>query len=179
MFHDEPIDEARRPAGPASHDDDDSAKRATSDPDDAHAREIAELNDRLLRTAAEFDNYRKRTDREKREWSDAAAMDVIRDFLPALDDLDRALAASEKGADGGALRKGVELIRQKLTQTLEKRGLRAIPTVGAMFDPKLHEAIGHDVVPGKKDGEITVELQRGYTLGDRLVRAAMVKVAKA
>jgi len=150
---------------------------------DAAAREREDLNNRLLRTAADFDNYRKRVERERREWSDAAAIDVIRDVLPAIDDLERALAAARSGESGGAqdaaLRKGIELIHQKLMDVLKRRGVEPIVALGANFDPNLHEAIGSEPAAGRRDDEVIAELQRGYKLRDRLIRPATVKVAKA
>jgi molecular chaperone GrpE len=149
--------------------------------DDAAAalrQERDELQDRLLRTAAEFDNYRKRTDRERRELSDAIAMDVVRDFLPVVDDLERAIAAAADSADPG-LRAGVELIHRQMLDALRRRGVEVILTVGQDFDPAWHEALTSEPAEGRRDGEITQEIRRGYRIGPRLLRPAMVKVAKA
>jgi molecular chaperone GrpE len=142
-------------------------------------RERDDLYDRLLRLTAEFDNYRKRTERERREWSDAAAADVIRDVLPALDDLERALAASAAQAAAAPLRDGVELIRRQLLETLKRRGVEPLDVVGAPFDPEWHEAIASEPANGRPDGEIIEEIRRGYRMGPRLLRPAMVKVTKA
>jgi len=154
--------------------------------DDATAlrKERDELYDRLLRTSAEFDNYRKRTDRERREWSDAAALDVVRDLLPVVDDLERALAARpEGGAPGadaaGAYWRGLELIHRRAIELLRKRGVEAFETVGQAFDPAWHEAVASEPAAGRRDGEITGELSRGYRSGAKLVRAAQVRVARA
>lgn len=145
-------------------------------------RERDELQERLLRTAAEFDNYRKRTDRERRELIHAAAADLIEELLPVVDDLERALAAT---ADGGAgseasdrYRSGVELIRRQLLEVLKRRGVEPLDVVGQDFDPTWHESVGYEPANGRRDGEVTTELRRGYRLGDRLLRAAMVRVAK-
>jgi molecular chaperone GrpE len=148
--------------------------------DDAqHERD--DLRDRLLRVTAEFDNYRKRTDRERREQAEYAATDLIRDLLPVVDDLERALAAplDPKAGSVATLRQGVELIRRQLTEVLRRRGVEPIETVGQDFDPEWHEAIASDPVDGHREGEITAEVRRGYRIGSRLIRAAMVKVAKA
>ena len=145
-------------------------------------RERDELLDRLLRLTAEFDNYRKRTDRERRELSEASAADLIRDVLPALDDLDRALSAPVESAGGDAsarFRSGVELIRRNLFETLRRRGVEAIDVIGQDFDPTWHEGIAHEPAEGRRDGEITAEVRRGYRIGQRLLRPAQVKVAKA
>lgn len=149
--------------------------------DDAVAalrQERDELQDRLLRTAAEFDNYRKRTDRERRDLSDAVAMDVVRDFLPVVDDLERAIAAAADSTDPG-LRAGVELIHRQMLDALRRRGVEVILTVGQDFDPAWHEALTSEPAEGRRDGEITQEIRRGYRIGPRLLRPAMVKVAKA
>ncbi len=143
-------------------------------------RERDELQDRLLRTAAEFDNYRKRTEREKRDWSDATTAEILRDVLPILDDLERALAAppAEDGGDAG-LRAGVELIRRQFAEVLKRRGVEPIEAIGQDFDPMWHEAVAHEPANGRRDDEITGELRRGYRIGQRLLRPAQVRVAKA
>jgi molecular chaperone GrpE len=150
---------------------------------EAVRRERDDLQDRLLRLGAEFDNYRKRTDRERRELSEAAAVDLIRDLLPIIDDLERALAAPvEGGAGSDALpkfRQGVELIRRQLLETLRRRGVEAFDAVGRDFDPEWHEAVADEPAAGRRDGEVTAEIRRGYRTGSRLLRPAMVKVAKA
>lgn len=141
-------------------------------------RERDELRDRLLRKTAEFDNFRKRTERERLAVSEAAAADLLTELLPLVDDLERALKA-EPGADGAeAYRRGVELIHRQLTDTIRKRGVRPIETAGADFDPHYHQAVAHEPSAAHRDGEIIEEFRRGYMLGDRLLRASMVKVAK-
>jgi molecular chaperone GrpE len=141
-------------------------------------RERDELKDLLLRKTAEFDNFRKRTERERLAVSDAAAADLIGELLPLVDDLERALKA-EPGSDGAeAYRRGVELIYKQLTESLRKRGVRPIEAAGADFDPHFHQAVAHEPSAAHRDGEIIEEFRRGYMLGDRLLRASMVKVAK-
>lgn len=151
---------------------------APADAAEALRHERDELQDRLLRTAAEFDNYRKRTDRERRELSEAVAGDLIRDLLPVVDDLERAIAAAAQSADP-ALRSGVELIHRQLLDVLRRRGAESFESVGRDFDPAWHEALASDPADGRRDGEITAEIRRGYRIGSRLLRPAMVKVAKA
>lgn len=146
--------------------------------DDALRRERDDLYDRLLRMTAEFDNYRKRTDRERRELSEAAGADLIRDLLPVVDDLERALAAPAE-AGSASYRNGVELIRRQMLDVLRRRGVEPLEVVGADFDPLWHEAIADEPANGRRDGEIIAEVRRGYRIGSRLLRAAMVKVAKA
>ena len=136
------------------------------------------LQDRLLRTAAEFDNYRKRIDRERRELSELAASDVLRELLPIIDNFERALqAAAPPEAD--AFRKGIELIHRQMLDLLRKRGVRPIEALGAAFDPNFHQAVIHEASDSHREGEVIGELQRGYMLGDRLLRPAMVTVAKS
>jgi molecular chaperone GrpE len=145
---------------------------------DALRREKDALQDRLLRTAAEFENYRKRVDRERREAAEYAGADVLRDMLPIIDDLERALQASA-GADAESYRRGVELIHKQMTDLLRKRGVKIIEAVGTQFDPRYHEAVMHEVSADRPEGEVLAEFRRGYILGDRLLRPATVKVAKA
>ena len=147
------------------------------DPYTALRRERDTLQDRLLRTAAEFDNYRKRVDRDRRDQADAAMADALEDLLPIMDDLERALQAPV-GSGAEAYRKGVELIHRQMAELLRKRGVKAIEAVGADFDPRIHQAVSHDASPEHRDGEVMEEFRRGYTLGERLLRPSMVKVAK-
>jgi molecular chaperone GrpE len=146
-------------------------------------RERDELQDRLLRTSADFDNYRKRTDRERRELAEYAAADLIKDILPALDDIERALAAPVDPGPGAeriaVFRDGLVLIHRQLLDVLRRRGVEPLDVVGQDFNPEWHEALAKDPLDGRRDGEITAEIRRGYRLGTRLLRAAMVKVAQA
>lgn len=147
------------------------------DPDELQ-RQRDEYYDLLLRKSAEFDNYRKRIERERQSTTEAAAADLIKDLLPLVDDLERAIKAEpgEEGVD--AYRRGVELIHRRLLEALKKRGVRPIDALGADFDPNYHQAVVYEPEPGRREGEITEEFSRGYVLGDRLLRPAMVKVAK-
>ena len=151
---------------------------ASDDAVEALRQERNELQDRLLRTAAEFDNYRKRTERERRELSDAVSADLIRDLLPVVDDLERALAAVAESADE-ALRSGVELIYRQVLDVMRRRGVEAFESVGEQFDPTWHEALSSEHAPGRNDGEVIAEIRRGYRIGSRLLRPALVKVARA
>ena len=140
-------------------------------------RERDDYKDRWLRKGAEFDNYRKRVERERREQADQAVVDLLQELLLVVDDFDRALTVG--GDEGGAYRKGVELIHGKLHDLLRKQGLKAMDVIGADFDPKVHMAVMHEESPEHREGEVIGELQKGYLLNDRLLRPAMVKVAKA
>jgi molecular chaperone GrpE len=141
-------------------------------------RERDDYYERLLRQAAEFDNYRKRTERERREMAQYAAGDLLETLLPVVDDFERALQA-EAGSDAAAYRKGVELIYKQLQDLLAKRGVTPIEAVGAPFDPRFHQAVTYEPSPGHAEGEVLEVVRRGYMHGDRLLRPAMVKVARA
>ena len=137
-----------------------------------------DLYDRLLRKTAEFDNYRKRVERERREQADRAIVGLLEELLPVVDDFDRALTLEAEG-EPSAYRKGIELIHGKLHDFLRKQGVRPIEALGTDFDPNIHQAVVHEESPDRREGEVIGEMRRGYMLGDRLLRPAMVKVAKA
>jgi molecular chaperone GrpE len=141
-------------------------------------RERDEFKDRWLRKSAEFDNYRKRIERERREQADQAIVDLLQDVLPVVDDFDRALTV-DAGEGSAAYRKGVELIHGKLHDLLRRYGVTPVQALGADFDPNLHQAVIQEVSPDHREGEVIGELQKGYMIKDRLLRPAMVKVAKA
>jgi molecular chaperone GrpE len=141
-------------------------------------RERDELYDRLLRKTAEFDNYRKRIDRERREQADQTVTRFLEELLTVVDDFDRALTV-ESESDTAAYRKGVELIHAKLHDMLRRQGVKPIDALGTDFDPNLHQAVIHEPSPDHREGEVIGELRRGYLIGDKLLRPAMVKVAKA
>ncbi|HVM92689.1 MAG TPA: nucleotide exchange factor GrpE [Terriglobales bacterium] len=139
------------------------------------------LLDRLARQQAEFDNARKRAAREQAEFRDFAAAEVIKVLLPALDSFERALklsGAPSGSSDGGEFRNGVELIYRQLLDALQKAGVVPINALGAEFDPKLHEAIEMVDSAEVPDHHVLDELQRGYKYKDRLLRPAMVRVAR-
>lgn len=175
------IDDKDAPLPPeGSPDANDEGAAAPAVPDElAEAcRERDELHDRLLRKTAEFENYRKRVDRERRESAKYAAGDLLEALLPIVDDFERALQV-EAGPEAAAYREGVELIYKQLQDLLARRGVTPIDAVGQAFDPHVHQAITYESSPGRAEGEVIAEVRRGYKLGDRLLRPAMVKVAKA
>jgi molecular chaperone GrpE len=141
-------------------------------------RERDENYDRFVRKTAEFDNYRKRVERERREQSDRAVVNLLQDLLGVVDDFDLALTV-DAGEGSGSYRKGVEMIHAKLHDFLRKQGVKPIEALGADFDPNLHEAVMQESSPGYRDNEVTAVLRKGYMLNDRLLRPASVKVAKA
>ena len=135
--------------------------------------------DLLLRKTAEFDNYRKRTDRERRERTDVAAADLLLELLSVVDDFERALKAETDRGQADPYRAGVELIHRQMLDLLKRRGVRPIEALGTDFDPHLHQAVTSEESPGHREGQVIEELRRGYFLGERLLRPAMVKVARA
>jgi molecular chaperone GrpE len=140
-------------------------------------RERDDYKDRWLRKTAEFENYRKRVERERREHADQTVTDLLLELLVIEDDFDRALTV-DTGESGSAYRRGVELIHGKLQDLLRKQGVRPIEALGADFDPNVHQAVIHESSPDHREGEVIGELRRGYMMGERLLRPAMVKVAK-
>src|SRR6204780_1419597 len=133
------------------------------------------LLDRLARAQAEFENARRRASKEQQEFRDYAAVDAIKSLLPIIDSFERALRAKSDAAD---FRGGIELIYKQLQDALAKLGVRPVPAVGEPFDPHYHEAIEMVETADVADHEVLEELQRGYKFKDRLLRPAMVKVAK-
>jgi len=134
-----------------------------------------ELKDQLLRRRADFENYKKRVERDRRQASLEATSKMLKSLVPTLDNLERALRA---GATEASLREGLELIYRELSATLEAEGLVASDPTGERFDPELHQAVSHEAVPGFDEGTIVETFQKGYFLKDRLLRPALVKVAK-
>ena len=141
-------------------------------------RERDDFHDRWMRKAAEFDNYRRRVERERREQADQSVVDLLQELLLVVDDFDLALTV-DAGESAGGYRKGVELIHAKLHDLLRKKGVTPIEAIGADFDPNVHQAVIHEVSPDHREGEVIGELRKGYMIGDRLLRPAMVKVAKS
>lgn len=141
---------------------------------EALARELAEERERTLRLRADFDNFRKRSAREREEFARRALADPIRELLPVLDNLERALGAP---GDGDDLRNGVELIAKQFVDALRKLGLAEIPALGLPFDPQVHEAVARVESDEVEVPTVLDELQRGYWLNERLLRPAIVRVA--
>jgi molecular chaperone GrpE len=148
---------------------------AISETDKLRAERDA-LLDRLARLQAEFDNARKRAAREQQEFREFAAADVIKNILPVLDSFERALKAP--AGDSDDLRSGLELIYRQFQDALQKMGVRPIESVGKPFDPRVHEAIEMVDTSEAEDHHVLDELQRGYNYKGRLLRPAMVRVAR-
>jgi molecular chaperone GrpE len=141
---------------------------------DRLAAEKAELQDLLQRRQAEFDNFRRRTERERSEFAQYAGMEMIRELLPIVDDFERALK-SDAGSKDYA--KGVELISNRMAETLKKAGLEPIETEGKIFDPHVHQAVEKVHTEDAEDNAILQEFQKGYFFKGKLLRPSMVKVA--
>ncbi len=148
--------------------------QAVSSERDRLAAEKAELTDRLLRLHADFDNSRRRAERERSDFVQFAAMELVGSLLPTLDDLERALSHETTDAEYA---KGVELIYQGLREALKKTGLEPIETAGHRFDPSRHQAVQRVETEDAEDQAILGEFQRGYNFRGKLLRPAMVKVA--
>lgn len=158
-------------------DDDDRPLAAARGEDEEVAtlrREIADLRDRSVRTLADFDNYRKRSERERRDAVRYAAAAPLGDLLEVVDNLGRALAA---GGTADDLKLGVEMTLRQLEDVLRRHGVESVPASGERFDPAHHEAVSRLVDPDVEAPTVVEELQRGYRLHDRLLRPARVVVA--
>ena len=147
---------------------------------DSLTAERASLYDQLLRRQAEFENYRKRVERERSVLYQRGRDDVLLQFLPVVDNFERALESLESSeGDAEALRHGVELIHKQFKDALSKFGLEPVESVGQTFDPHLHEAVTTEPSDKHKENTIIEEFQRGYRIGDKLLRPAKVKVASS
>lgn len=142
--------------------------------------ELDELNGKWKRALADLDNYRRRVERDRLRWSEAAREQIVLDLLEVVDNLERALACGDAdgGDDNGSLREGVELILKHLTDVLAKHGVMPIATDGCEFDPNIHEAVGSVETDECDPNHVVEETQRGYRLGDKLLRCPKVIVAK-
>ena len=160
----------------------DNKPESVSDISSSDSELLAERDeylDRLQRKQAEFENYKRRTEGERQQQSQRATVQLITELLPVLDDFERALETATDTEQPDAYRTGIEQIYRKLTELLKKRGVTPIETAGKTFDPNFHEAVVHEESDAHRDGEIIEEYRRGYMLGSDLLRASMVKVAKA
>jgi molecular chaperone GrpE len=169
-----PADEKAEPSGLEAVDAEPLAP-LTREEIEALRRERDELAEQLLRKRADFENFRKRVERDRQAAGVDAVAALLKDLAPTLDNLDRALDAP---ADAEALRQGVEMIRRGLLSVLEARGVVVEDPVGAPFDPSRHQALSHEPAPGHAEGTVVEVYQKGYSFRDRLLRPALVKVAK-
>jgi molecular chaperone GrpE len=173
-----PVEETPVPA-PATEDQDgtapDTEAAALRKELEVVRQERDDLKDQLLRRRADLDNFRKRADRDRQQSAFEATVAVLRDLIPALDNLERAL---EAGGDEASLRMGVELIRRELLSLLDRHGATAHDPTGQPFEPERHQALLHEEAPGFAEGTVVETFRKGYYFKDRLLRPALVKVAK-
>jgi molecular chaperone GrpE len=162
-------DEANGPAGVPAE------AAAAADP---IAAERDQLRDQLLRTAADFDNFRKRARREMEEAKARGKDDAIKEILPVFDNLERAVVAAESAQTIASVVEGVKMVLKLFEDTAERMGLKRVATVGERFDPAVHEAIQQQETDAHPPGTILTEVVPGYMFGARLLRAAMVVVAR-
>ena len=151
-----------------------AAKKKEAEKTAALESQVAALNDKFLRICAEYDNFRRRSQKEKEALYADIKADTVQKFLPVYDNLERAL---KQGTEDEAYRKGVEMIMTQFTSTLEKLGVTPIECLGQTFDPAFHNAVMHVDDEEKGENEIVEVFQKGFTLGDKVIRFAMVKVA--
>ena len=145
--------------------------------EDKLKQEVAELNDKYLRLFAEFDNFKRRTQKERVELLQTAGKDVVVSLLPVLDDFERALKATENTTEVAPVREGIVLVQTKLKSILNQKGLKEIESINTEFNTDLHEAITQIPAPTEEQkGKVIDELEKGYTLNDKVVRFAKVVV---
>ena len=149
-------------------------KKKEADRSEELEKQLAAANDKYLRICAEYDNFRRRSQKEKDALYGDVKADTVQKFLPVYDNLERAL---KQGTEDEAYRKGVEMIMTQFNSTLEKLGVTAIESLGQTFDPSLHNAVMHVDDEEKGENEIVEVFQKGFKLGDKVIRFAMVKVA--
>jgi molecular chaperone GrpE len=175
-----PSDDAAAPETTSpTHESGASGPEGVADPLAQAQAEGARLKDALLRTAADFDNFRKRSRRELDEARRGGREEVIKALLPIFDNLDRAIQSSARATDVKPVIDGLSMVHRQFVDALGKEGILRVPTVGSAFDPSVHEAIQQVVTDEHAPGTVIAEVQSGYTQGDRLLRAAMVVVARA
>ncbi|KAA9327370.1 nucleotide exchange factor GrpE [Adhaeribacter soli] len=146
-------------------------------PNDALSKteeELSEMKDKYLRLYSEFDNFRRRTAKERQDLIKSANQDMMLALLPVMDDLDRAKAAIETATDINAVKEGLELIFNKLTNVLQQKGLKPMEATGQPFDADLHEAITQTPAGDDMKGKIVDEIEKGYYLNDKVIRFAKV-----
>jgi molecular chaperone GrpE len=140
--------------------------------------EAAKMKDQWMRTAADFDNFRKRSRKELEDTRKAGKEDLLKEFLPVFDNLERAIQSAQRATDVKGVAEGLQMVLRQYIDTLARGGISKVATVGQQFDPTHHEAIQQVETDEQEPGTIVAEVQPGYVQGDRLIRAAMVVVAK-
>ena len=155
------------------------AEEQSEEAQTASTEDVSESQDRYLRLASEFDNFRKRTVREKDQLVRSTTVDLLRVFLPILDDLERTLKAAEQTDNLEALQKGVRLVHKNVRNALDKQGVRPYDALGQPFDSDLHEAIAQ--MPAAEDdlkGKVVEEVEKGYTYREQVIRYAKVIIGE-
>jgi molecular chaperone GrpE len=142
---------------------------------EALRRERDDFRDQLLRKRADFENFRRRVERDRAQAGQDAVASLVEALIPGFDNLERALSTD---SDEGALRRGVELIDREFRSILEAQGVTIDDPLGKRFDPEIHHALSHEAVPGVEDGIVVEVYRKAYFLKGRLLRPALVKVAK-
>ncbi len=152
---------------------------AQGDPLAEAQAEARRMKDNWLRSAADFDNFRKRTRKDVEDARRSGREDLLKAVLPVFDNLERAIQSAQRSADVKAVTDGLSMVQRQFVESLAREGIARVPTVGQAFDPSVHEAIQQVETSDHEPGTVLAEVQPGYTQGERLVRAAMVVVAKA
>ena len=185
---------AEAPAAPAepAADEDKAPAASTREPEEAAApgppapsdpladarAEAARLKDQWVRTAADFDNYRKRARREVEDSRKSGREDLLKDLLPVFDNLERAIQSAQRATEVKPVADGLSMVVKQFVDVVGRAGISKVATVGNSFDPSIHEAIQQVETDDHPPGTVVSEIQAGYMQGERLVRAAMVVVAK-
>ncbi|HEY69762.1 MAG TPA: nucleotide exchange factor GrpE [Anaerolineae bacterium] len=183
-----PEEEKLHPTDGTASDQDTETAEETQETTDEQAQLMAELNearaeaqeylDGWQRARAEFANYKKRVERENQDSYKRVTGDILSRYLNVIDDLELALKEQPQEGDAGAWAKGIELIYQKLLGMLETEGVKRIQAEGETFDPLLHEALSHEESSEHEDGQIIDVIRQGYKMDERVLRPALVRVAK-
>ncbi len=140
--------------------------------------EAARFKEQWMRSAADFDNFRKRSRKELEDTRKAGREELLKDLLPVFDNLERAMTSAERATEVKPVSEGLKLVLRQFIDTLGRSGITKVPTMGLPFDPSMHEAIQQVETDEVAPGTVMAEVQPGYLQGERLVRAAMVVVAK-
>ncbi len=175
MTNEEMTEEIKEPVEEAAEVTEEVAEAEVIDPEAKHEEEMAVVKDQLLRTMAEYDNFRKRAAKEKNELRPIIISDVVKEFLPVMDNLTRALEAECTDA---AYKQGVQMIDDNFMEILKKLGVEEIESDGAAFDPSMHQAVQRVADSDKESGTVVTTFAKGYKIGDRVIRFAMVAVAE-
>ena len=165
------------PQSTTPSDDVSDAPRADAEPSAALQDKLDATHERLLRTAAELDNFRKRARRDVEDAQTRGRADVLGEILPVIDSVDLALTTAAEGTAEGIL-EGLQMIKRQFLTAVERFGVKPVESRGAAFDPNIHEAVSQIHSPDHPAGQIVEEMRKGYLIGEKLLRAAMVVVSR-